>query len=102
MSAGGRVEGFIWWCGDPVCDCTRPQIIRWIAPTRSGEPGSYGWHQELLWEGTFVSQYGGGDDRSMQMPELREAAARFGLVEREAGFYVEPGRAESVTGEATE
>ena len=42
MPTDGEFVGYVWWCQDPVCDCTQAVIVRMIAPTYSGEPGSYG------------------------------------------------------------
>ena len=82
MDADGRIEGYVWWCGDPVCDCTQAQIIRWL-------PGAHGWHAEQLWAGTYIAS-GYDEDRALNEAELREAALRFGLVEA-GGKWVEAG-----------
>ncbi len=62
-----KIEIVMWWCGDPVCDCTQPQINRW---TRK-PIGS--WSCESLWEGDYRSQ---ADSVEFTEQELELANAR--------------------------
>ena len=41
----------LWDCGDDVCDCHQPQLVR---QTKRDDGGGY--KSEMLWEGTFHSQ----------------------------------------------
>ena len=81
----GDVVGYVWWCGDYECDCTQAVIVRKIGPTYTGEPGSYGWHEEVLWSGTFIS--GPVEDHRVSDMELALAAEEMGLVETARGVY---------------
>jgi hypothetical protein len=66
-----RVRAYMWWCGDPVCDCTQPVVER--ITKRSDGPG---YAFERLWEGTFCSR-DTEQDPARQWVELIEARARF-------------------------
>ncbi len=71
----GRVTGYVWYCGDDVCDCTQPVIERLSPNMGAGFP----WiHRDRLWEGTFCSGADGQETRD-QNAELAEACARFGI-----------------------
>jgi hypothetical protein len=48
----GRLNAYIWWCGDDYCDCTQPTLERITPNLQMGFP----WiHRETLWQGTLVS-----------------------------------------------
>jgi hypothetical protein len=66
-----RLEAELWWCGDEVCDCTKPQIVR-ISPGNQ-----YPWvKREAVWEGTFLTHtadYSQAEREQLQFAPLREA-----------------------------
>lgn len=68
---GGKIQGFVWWCGDEDCDCTEAQIV-WS--DLSLRPVGI----RTLWSGTFRSgwpyEYGEGEGRSPSNELNREAA----------------------------
>jgi hypothetical protein len=76
MSA--RIVASMWWCGDPVCDCTQPVVERITAlGPGDGPPFRF----ERLWAGTFCS----GDTEHapiVQWRELLAAAERLGAEKR--------------------
>jgi hypothetical protein len=83
------VRAVMWWCEDPVCDCTQPIIERVTPPPLSGHMG---YKFERLWEGTFCSRDTEQDD-AKQWAELRAAAARFGVpMPEDAPSDTEAGR----------
>lgn len=64
-----RIEAYIWYCGDEICDCTQPVIEKIEPNLKVGFP----WVMRTrLWEGTFYSQPS-FDERRQQDAELEEA-----------------------------
>lgn len=69
-----KIQAYIWWCGDDVCDCTEP-LIDVITPN---EKAGYPWiERTTIWRGTFRSRDSerGGDPQE----ELIAACDRYGI-----------------------
>lgn len=70
-----RIEAYIrWWCDD-LCDCWQP-VIEEISPNiEAGYPRVY---TKRLWEGTFISQPT-SEEMKMLEDELKEEKERRGI-----------------------
>lgn len=67
---------YLWWCGDPVCDCTQP-IVEEIRPNPAC--GGHKWvTRTRLGEGTFYSQ-ATEEELAQQYQELEELAWQWGV-----------------------
>jgi hypothetical protein len=72
-----RVEVYLWWCGDEICDCTQPTadvIVPKIYPNIA---------REVIWQGTFHSESGGRlepEEYEQREKELKAAAKFFNVT----------------------
>ncbi len=67
------LRAFMWYCGDDVCNCSQPKIIKQSPNWNMGYP----WvRQDSVWEGTFRSD---GEDYELLVQELKDAAARYDI-----------------------
>lgn len=57
VPAGGRLDGYVWWCGDDYCDCTQPQIMHRLQHPAGG-------YKDITkpWQGTFQTDGEGYND----------------------------------------
>lgn len=70
----------MWRCGDEVCDCTQPIVVR-VTPNL-GFSGAV--HREVLWAGTFRSGATLGELAEQEW-ELEDARQRLILHPEEEG-----------------
>ena len=77
MAFTTETVGFMWYCGDEVCECSQPRIEQ-----RSYREDDLGRRRycgsQTLWEGQFRSQ-AEADERADQLRELAEECDRRGI-----------------------
>jgi hypothetical protein len=66
-----KLEAFVWWCYDEVCDCSQAVIERVTPRVDALWP-----KRERIWEGTFFTE---GEGSAETRAELIVAAARYGI-----------------------
>lgn len=74
MDTTTRIIAELWWCGDPVCDCTQP-IIEEVTPV-TNDIGIRWFRRNRIWEGSFHSQ-ASREELEAQWKELTEAAEKY-------------------------
>lgn len=73
MSAVPRLQAYVWWCQDEVCDCNQP-VVELVQ--RHPTLGGTACKTTRLWEGKYISEPD-ADEWLEQRAELTFAASRF-------------------------
>jgi len=76
-----KIEVYLWWCQDEVCDCTQPMvdvILPNVYPFQSKAL-----QRQNIWKGNFQSEYGGrleSEEYEQRDKELKAAAKLFNVT----------------------